>query len=173
MATQDYNKFFITPFWTDSFKELDYINETFNDAVKLAEWKEIGYDTTRVTGMLCDMRSPQPSWNDRFIQKFEKYKWQDIGTSYYRMDPGTVLPTHSDLYKKYVEVFKLNGQEHSIRRAIVFLEDWASGHYLEIAGDVITKWTAGTVIEWAHDTPHLAANIGPTPRYTLQVTGHL
>jgi len=29
------------------------------------------------------------------------------------------------------------------------------------------------VIEWAYDTPHMAANIGLEPRYTLQITGHV
>jgi hypothetical protein len=56
---------------------------------------------------------------------------------------------------------------------VVFLENWSSGHYLEIGGDVITNWTAGTVVEWAYDVPHMAANIGLLPRYTLQVTGHI
>jgi hypothetical protein len=27
------------------------------------------------------------------------------------------------------------------------------------------------VIEWMYDAPHMAANIGPEPRYTLQITG--
>jgi hypothetical protein len=39
--------------------------------------------------------------------------------------------------------------------------------------DPLTKWTAGTVVEWTYDTPHMAANIGLEPRYTLQITGHV
>ena len=89
------------------------------------------------------------------------------------MNTGTVLPAHSDLYKKYIEVFNLQGLEHTIRRAIVLLEDWKSGHCLEIMGQPITDWKAGTVIEWSYDTPHMAANIGLEPRYTLQITGHV
>jgi hypothetical protein len=172
MAIPAYNKYYFTPFWTTSFKDLEYTNESFNDPVLTEKWLAAGYPN-KFTGMMCDMRSPQPVWNDRIIRQFAKYGWQDIGTSYYRMDSGTVLPTHGDLYKRYVELFNLEGREDTIRRAIIFLEDWQSGHYLEIADDVITKWTAGTVIEWAYDTPHMAANLGLTPRYTLQVTGHL
>jgi hypothetical protein len=70
-------------------------------------------------------------------------------------------------------LFDLKGQEHTIHRAIVFLEDWASGHYLEIDGEPIIKWTAGDVVIWCYDTPHMAANMGLTPRYTLQITGHI
>jgi hypothetical protein len=173
MAIQEYSKYHITAFWTpESYQHLEYIQEEFNDPDSLAQWLSVGYPN-RFTGDMCDMRSPQPMWNDRIIRTFTKFGWQDIGTSYYRMNPGTVLPTHKDLYKKYIEIFNLQGQEQYIRRAIIFLENWQSGHYLEICGDVITDWTAGTVIEWAYDAPHLAANIGLTPRYTLQVTGHL
>ncbi len=89
------------------------------------------------------------------------------------MNTGTVLPVHGDLYKKYIELYNLQGQEHRIRRAVIFLEDWASGHYFEGMGQALTKWSAGTVIEWTYDTPHMAANIGITPRYTLQITGHI
>ena len=98
--------------------------------------------------------------------------WKDIGTSYYRMNTGTILPTHSDLYLRYVDVFKLQGQEQKIRRAIVFLEDWRSGHYFEGNGRPTVNWRAGDVIEWAYDAPHMAANLGLDPRYTLQITGH-
>ena len=84
-----------------------------------------------------------------------------------------MLPTHGDLYLRYIELFKLQGQEHRIRRAIVFLEDWKPGHYSE-AGDVAkVNWRAGDAIEWSYDAPHMAANIGLEPRYTLQITGWL
>jgi hypothetical protein len=89
------------------------------------------------------------------------------------MSTGTVLPMHSDLYLKYIDLFNLQGQEHTIRRAIVFLEDWQSGHYSEFIGVAFTGWRAGQLVEWSYDTPHMAANLGPTPRYTLQITGHV
>lgn len=135
-------------------------------------WIGQGY-APRFTGDMCDMRSPQPSWNQQFIDHFAAQGWKDIGTSYYRMATGTCLPTHGDLYKKYIDLFDLQGQEQNIRRAIVFLEDWKSGHYFEGLGKAETGWSAGTVIEWIYDTPHMAANMGPEPRYTLQITGHL
>jgi hypothetical protein len=171
METQGYKRYRIDPFWNDEYKRLTYIQEQFNDAAKLAEWAEIGYQNV-ATGYMCDMRSPQPSWNDSFVKLFTAKRWKNIGTSYYRMDAGAILPMHQDLYKKYVQLFDLQGQEQHIRRAIVFLEDWSSGHYLEIAHDVIIHWRAGDVVEWAYDTPHMAANIGMIPRYTLQITGH-
>ena len=117
------------------------------------------------------MRHRQPTWNTQFIDHFAARGWKDIGTSYYRMNTGTVLPTHGDLYKRYVEIFRLQGQEHRIHRAIVFLQDWQSGHYAECKGQPFVDWSAGDVVEWCYDTEHMAANLGINPRYTLQITG--
>jgi len=174
MATLANNcmKYKIPKFWDDEYKRLDYIQEKFNDLDSVARWIDQGY-SMKFTGHMCDMRSPQPAWNQQFINIYSEMGWRDIGTSYYRMDTGTVLPRHSDLYVKYIDLFKLQGREHTIRRAIVFLEDWQPGHYAECCDTPIVDWKAGNIIEWEFDSPHLAANLGLTPRYTLQITGHL
>jgi hypothetical protein len=166
------HKFQLYPFWDQSYKSLHYMCESFNDTEQLDLWIKQGY-TSRFTGDMCDMRNPQPVWNQRFIDIFAGQDWQDIGTSYYRMGSGTVLPTHNDLYAKYIDLYNLQGQEHAIRRAIVFLEDWQPGHYAEYEGQAFVNWRAGAVVEWSYDAPHMAANLGPTPRYTLQITGHV
>jgi len=170
MATQEILKYHIPIFWNDEFKKLDYINEQFNDADSLERWTALGY-ANRFTGDMCDMRGAQPSWNYRFVDIYSALGWKDIGTSYYRMNTGTVLPTHRDLYLRYIELFNLQGQEHRIHRAIVFLEDWKPGHYFEGCDKPWVKWHAGDVAEWCYDAPHLAANLGLEPRYTLQITG--
>lgn len=172
METHAITKYQIEKSWDDSFKRLDYVNEEFNNQINLDKWLALGFPN-RFTGDMCDMRSTQPAWNDTFINLFTSQGWKDIGTSYYRMLPGTVLPTHSDLYIRYVDLFNLQGQETTIRRAIVFLEDWQPGHYAEYLDEPFTNWKAGATVEWYYDTPHLAANMGSTPRYTLQITGHL
>ena len=171
MAIQDVSKIHIQKFWDDEDKTLNYTREPFNDSDSIGKWVCQGFSGP-FTGYMCDMRGPQPSWNDRFIDFFQAKGWKDIGTSYYRMDSGVVLPNHADIYKKYVELFNLKGQEHWIYRAIVFLDDWKSGHYAEVDGDPIVNWRAGDCLIWRHDTPHLAANLGDLPRYTLQITGH-
>ncbi len=172
MATHVYSRTNIPVFWDDQYKSLEYVSEDFNDPLAVAKWAAAGY-AGKCTGAMADMRGRQPSWNPKFIKIFEDQGWLDIGTSYYRMGTGTVLPTHSDLYKKYVDLFSLNGKQNSIRRAIVFLEDWQSGHYSEVNGHPVTNWHAGDTIIWTYDTPHMAANLGLTDRYTLQITGHI
>ena len=159
-------------FWDEEYKHLNYVHEPFNDVFQTHAWQGQGY-ANRFTGDMCDMRHVQPSWNQRFIDIFTGQGWQDVGTSYYRMGTGTVLPTHTDTYRRYVELFDLQGKQHTIRRAIVFLEHWQSGHYAEYLDDPYVNWSAGAVVQWGWDTPHMAANLGPTPRYTLQVTGHV
>lgn len=166
------HRYQLQPFWNDEYQQLPYVHESFNDSKLTTTWLTQGYPD-RFTGDMCDMRSPQPSWNQRFVDIFRGQGWQDIGTSYYRMNTGTVLPTHGDLYLKYIELFNLQGCEHTIRRAVVFLEDWQPGHYAEYRDIAYVNWRAGATIEWTYDTPHMAANLGLTPRYTLQITGHV
>jgi hypothetical protein len=170
--TQNIQQYQLYPFWDNQYKMLDYIQEDFNDPDQVEVWQSQGYGK-RFTGDMCDMRHDQPTWNQRFIDIFAGRDWQNIGTSYYRMGTGTVLPTHQDRYVKYISLFGLQGREHTIRRAVIFLEDWQPGHYAEYADEPFVDWRAGAVIEWTYDTPHMAANLGPTPRYTLQITGHL
>lgn len=172
MAIHAFSKFKIPVFWDNEFKQLNYVREKFNDPALLDLWQQQGYGPS-VTGAMCDMRAPQPSWNSEFIKIFNDMGWHDVGTSYYRMSTGAVMPVHSDLYRKYVDIFKLHTHEHKIRRAVVFLEDWKSGHYSEVAGEPIVDWRAGQCVMWAYDTPHSAANLGLDDRYTLQITGHV
>ena len=162
----------IDPFWDDEYKFLNYERGYFNNNQDLTRWVDQGYHHGKFFGDLCDMCSPQPSWNDRFIKHFENLKWKDVCTSYYRMSTGTILPMHSDTYKKYIEIFKVKSI-NTVRRGLVFLEDWQSGHYLEVDGKPILEWQRGDYVIWEGETLHMAANIGTTLRYTLQVTGHL
>jgi len=173
MANQQYySTYKLDVFWDDEFKHLDYSNEPFNSDTDVRSWLAAGYQP-KFCGDMADMRGRQPSWNHRLVEHYQSLGWKDIGTSYYRMSSGTVMPVHQDRYVKYIQLFGLEGQEHLIRRALVLLEDWRPGHYLEVQGEPFVKWQAGTVVEWIYDTPHMAANIGLEPRYTLQITGHL
>ena len=172
METPEFRIYHLDVFWDSEFKNLDYVQEPFNDSDDVQRWLAQGYQA-KICGDMADRRMAQPSWNHRFIDLWTAKGWQDIGTSYYRMAKGTVMPVHQDRYVKYIQLFDLQGREHSIRRALILLEDWKPGHYLEVQGRPFVDWKAGTVVEWPYDTPHMAANIGLEPRYTLQITGHL
>ena len=153
------------PVWRDAFKELMYINEPFNDPESLKEWRDLGYTQTKFTGDMYDMRQEEPEWMHLIRNVFD---WRYFSWSVYRMNPGCCLPMHSDTYLRFRELHNWKGDIH---RAIIYMEDWQSGHVSEIEDTVITQWRAGDYIVWKNDTPHLAANVGKTSRYTLQITG--
>jgi len=163
----------IQKFWDDEYKNLEYHKELFNDKDTIDKWRVDGYqnDVEYFSGEMCPFNKTQPSWNDKFIKWAESKGLKDIGTCYYRMDTGVILPLHRDTYHVYRE--KFNCKLKDIRRIIVFLEDWKSGHYFELDGKPIVNYKEGTYVEWNGDAEHMAANIGTEYRYTLQITGHL
>ena len=153
------------PYWSGAYKNLTYINEPFNDPISLKEWRDLGYTQTKFTGDMYDMRQEEPEWMFAITKAFP---WRHFSWSVYRMNPGTTLPIHGDTYARFRELHNWTGDVH---RAVVYMEDWESGHISEIEDTVITGWKAGDYIVWKNDTQHLAANVGKTSRYTLQVTG--
>lgn len=157
----------VEPWWGRDYRDLDYINEPFNDPVSLAEWRQLGYTQTRFTGDLYDMRNPEPKWLAPFRELFP---WRHFCWSVYRMPPGTVLPSHRDTYARFREIYRIENCD-SIYRSVIFLDDWQSGHYLEIDQQPVVQWLSGDAVTWQSDVPHLAANMGSTDRYTLQLTG--
>lgn len=172
MAIQDQNKWYTKhvekPWWSIvDYAELDYTNEPFNDPTTQKKWKQLGYAQNKFTGDLYGMPNETP----KFVKEFEKtFKWKNFSWQLYRMMPGTVLPSHKDTYAKFRQV---NGvvDPNTIWRAVVFLEDWQSGHYFEIDNTNLSYWKKGDYVVWQNSVGHVAANIGETPRYTLQITG--
>ena len=116
---------------------------------------------------MYDMRFAEPWW----IQEFrEVLPMRNFSWSMYRMLPGDIMPRHSDTYARFCQ---MNGiaDARLVRRYVVFMEPWQSGHVFEIDDHIITDWQAGSWVSWLGDVPHLAANIGSSVRYTLQLTG--
>ena len=168
--TESSSIFFVTKFdriWSTEHLSLNYENECFNDKLTQQRWQDAGHVYRYYTGDMYDSRKPQPGFVDTLCKQLS---WQHCLSSFYCMPPGRILPEHRDTYKKYRELFNIDNP-YSIWRAVVFLEDWQSGHYLEVADCPITGWQAGDAILWQYNTPHLAANLGRENRYTLQLTG--
>lgn len=167
LSKQTWVRMSLIPFWGQLHRDLPYIHESFNNDHDVELWRSLGYTQSRFTGDMYDMRFPEPDCIGavREFIPIENFAW-----SFYRMRPGDTLPEHRDIYLRYREIYNV-ADTAQIRRYIIFLEDWQSGHYLEIDGAPILQWRAGEGVYWHGDTPHLAANIGKTPRYTLQITG--
>lgn len=169
----DWHSGHIDPFWDQEHANLNYSLESFNNRSDLVRWRREGYvhPDSHFTGMMCDMRRNQPKYNSEIISWAEtEYNLKDVGTSYYRMGTGVILPNHGDTYRLYRKLFKTKLED--CERIVIFLEDWASGHYFEIQGTPIVNWRKGDYVWWRGDVLHMAANLGTTKRYTLQITGH-
>jgi hypothetical protein len=160
----------VVPNWDISvFNDVAWCAQPFNDSSQYSRWVGEGYPKYNTIGVWVDITSrefPQ-TLKDTFSN------WDglnDIGLTVYKMTTAEILPVHFDTYSYYKKIFKL-GPDVDIFRTIVMLDDWRSGHYFEIAGQSFTHWKAGDWFTWANDTPHMAANIGLDPRFTLQITG--
>lgn len=157
----------VVPWWGLQHRDLDYQHERFNNPDDVRRWHQLGFTQSRFTGEHYDMRRPEPEWIAPFrdLIPLQHFSW-----SVYRMRPGDVLPNHSDTYAAFRRIYAIPADQN-ITRYIVFLEDWQSGHYFELDGVPLTGYRAGHAVHWLDGTPHLAANMGETMRYTLQLTG--
>lgn len=157
----------IPVWWNSQHRDLAYQHEPFNNTKDVDAWRELGFTQKRFTGDMYDMRSIEPEWIAPFRQYFDM---QHFSWSVYRMRPGDVIPEHSDTYQRFCEIHHIQ-DINLVQRYVVFLEDWASGHYFEIDRQPLTQWVAGSWVGWRGGIRHLAANMGSSDRYTLQLTG--
>jgi hypothetical protein len=164
---ENYKRIWISPTWDRSYRDLAYHHEPFNNRQDVETWQQLGFTQHRFTGDMYDMRQPEP---DIVAAVRSRLPLKHFCWSFYRMRPGDVLPAHSDTYQAFRRLYDLAPQAR-IRRYVIFLEDWQSGHYFEIDGVPVTQWVAGDAVLWHDGVVHAAANLGSTHRYTLQITG--
>jgi hypothetical protein len=157
----------IDPWWDSSFKQLNYEYYPLKNTDDVVRWREEGYQALNLNGGLYDMRNPMPDYSTPFYTLFD---WVNVGISFYCMRTCDVLPNHVDSFGAYKKIFNIENPD-VIWRAIVFLEDWKSGHYFEIDGTPKVNWSAGDYVYWNNDVVHFAGNFGTEPRYTMQITG--
>tara|TARA_Y100001980_G_scaffold46239_1_gene29249 strand:- start:3016 stop:3528 length:513 start_codon:yes stop_codon:yes gene_type:complete len=100
---------------------------------------------------------------------FHPENWSNVGLMFDKANPGHVIPQHTDHFKFYAIHFGI--PKEKVRRRIVFLEDWKSGHYFQLKNKPYVQWTQGDYVEWGCNDSHLGGNFGNEVRYTLQITG--
>ena len=162
----------VDPWWNDSFKDLDYQYGVITNTWDEERWRKEGYANITLNGAAYSMyrggeKLPMPDYADPFFTLFE---WKNVGITFFRMNTLELFPIHQDHYSTYRQKFNITNP-NVIWRGVVFLEDWKSGHYLEVDGDPIVNWKRGDWVTWNYNTPHYAGNIGTEPRYTMQITG--
>lgn len=158
----------IKPYWSPGdYQNLNYQVSYFKDSEQVDKWRTAGHniENTRIwIAQLREFDTVQTKMLDYFPEL------SNIGLCFHRVPPGNYLPTHVDKYGYYRTIHNIESVDQIIR-AVVFLEDWADGHYLTVDGKIYSNWSAGDVVKWRGLTPHSAINFGMCDRYTLQVTG--
>ena len=158
----------VPPAILDRFKQLPFISNQHLDETK---YTNLGYDIAILnrheqygTGEAIDH-----GINWRWTDIFSPEGWKDVGLQFDKAHTGYCIPPHRDHFEFYKKKFP--HESNSIKRRIVFLEDWKSGHYFQANQEVFIKWKQGDWVEFCSEDIHFGGNIGPYTRYTLQVTG--
>ena len=86
------------------------------------------------------------------------------------MRPGVIIPIHIDKFSVYKKKLFNIKDDKKISAAVIFLEGWATGHIFQIENKLFSSWSRGDYVLWDELTPHMAANLGTTDRYTAQIT---
>jgi hypothetical protein len=162
-----YKQGHIDPWWDNSFKDLPYEYHPIKNTWDADRWLAEGYRGVTLNGALYSMPNPMPDYAKAFTQLFG---WTNVGIGFFRMNTLEMFPIHQDHYVSYQQKFSITDPT-VIWRCIVFLENWKSGHYLEVNGNPIVNWKQGDYVLWNYNVPHFAGNFGIEPRYTMQITG--
>ena len=92
-----------------------------------------------------------------------------VGYLFTKLESGHIVPPHKDHFNNFARFHKVEDLS-TIKRRLVFIEDWKQGHYFEVSGESIVGWKAGEYVEWRESDEHLGGNFGVDPRYIVQIT---
>ena len=84
--------------------------------------------------------------------------------------PGSTVPWHHDQFFLLKKKFPDRPQPV---RALMMLEDWKLGHFIQLDDHVFHHWKAGDGYIIDDEVRHLGTNAGMQDKYTLQVSGFL
>jgi hypothetical protein len=104
--------------------------------------------------------------NFKYVLNF--FDLKDKVYAFAKYTPGMILPWHRDNYPTYAK--NKNAEVDEIVRIMIFLHSPQPGHQLWIE-DRFCTGPAGTWFSWQGATKHMAANLGETDRYVIQITG--
>jgi hypothetical protein len=158
----------IKPYWTDEYKQFEYTRQPIKQS-EIETWRSWGYTHNTFSGVMYGQaggKNPMPDWVWDVADSMGLY---NPGVVFYKMSCMEVMPNHEDHFETYCRVFGV--ERADVYRGLLMLEDWKSGHYLEMANHAYVNWNAGDYYVWSSDVVHAASNIGPEPRWTLQITG--
>ena len=154
--------------WTnEEIINIPYQVEDISESEKEPHKKQ-GYTHNQYSGDIYRCIDWKPAWANGIA---DEIGLQNCGFTFYRMKQLDIRPQHVDHFANYSNIYNVSQQD--VCRAVVFLQDWKVGHYLDLNNTGYVNWTAGDYVLWQSTVVHSAANIGIDYRYTLQITGTL
>jgi hypothetical protein len=154
--------------------ELDFVNLPYSPPI-LDIKDDVAYESVnkqyRLAGYTEENTQYHMCWpvTDDYMQFVATLFDKTFTLSVLKQRPGQTIPIHSDSFGKIAYEFSVDPKD--CIRVNIFLENWKSGHYFEIDHNPITKWERGDAVIIGKDTPHLSANNGMEPKFTMQITG--
>ena len=106
--------------------------------------------------------------DDVFLYVLDYFDLEQAVYAFAKYTPGMILPWHRDNYPTYAKNKKAKVED--IVRVMIFLHDQSPGHQLWIE-DKMCNGDTGSWFSWQGSTKHMAANLGETDRYVIQITG--
>jgi len=159
----------IIPFWKDQdIYNIEFITPTQSTVgFELENKYDLELYNSRIT---ANIFRGLPNFLDEISTHSSFQQIKNKVYAVHEMIPGSLLPLHRDKYSFFKKINEIEN-ENEIIRIIVFLQDKMPGHLLEIDNCSVTNWVAGDWVKWRGTALHLAANLGNSNRYTLQITG--
>lgn len=152
--------------WNNEHRYLQYTYEPISQHQK-AKYVEDGYSA--VTSFVGETYSDiLPPWvynlNNTFGLHDQQYEFMKIR-------PLDIAPPYNISTARYKE--KYNVDKNEVWHAVLMLEDWQPGQYIEINGQPFAKWVAGDWFKWqGKPTATFSySNVGQYNYYILCVTG--
>lgn len=84
--------------------------------------------------------------------------------------PGSIIPPHVD---SFFQLRKKYPDRPNPVRALIFIEDWKLGQFLQCNDDIYTHWKCGDGLIVDREQYHLSANAGVEDKHTVQVSGFM
>ena len=162
----NYSQFINCKYPDYEFQSIDIINDNNKNTI-------IENFCKKLPETFCweNTRMKQRFWQNTeidFNDISSKLNMEVITISSILQPPGSILPLHID---SFYQLRKKYPNKKNPMRAIIFLEDWKLGHFLQYENNVETHWQQGQGIIWGSNVYHLSANAGIENKYTLQVSG--
>jgi len=142
----------------------------FTEPYDRAELEYLGLDPNHM--FFYNLRSTD---NDAVQDIMDSFKFKKATASFHIQPPGSVFPYHVDEIpgiKNNDADSWLDDDPKWAARFEIQVFDWQPGHVWAVGNTYWKQWRAGDILwhDWRH-TPHGTANMGRSPRVTLQVTG--